>query len=67
MTGSLPTLVAIGALSLAVWTVFYLLMPSTPLTAEETVIIVGVCAAIVLGAKWLWGRLRARDGGAGKA
>ena len=53
MKGSVGTVVAIGALSLVVWTAIYILNPSTPLTQAETVIVVGVCAAFVLGAKWL--------------
>ena len=61
MKVSIGTLVAIGALSLVVWTVVYIFNPSTPLTQAETVIVVGVCAALVLGFQWIFSRLtRAR-------
>jgi hypothetical protein len=61
MKASIGTLVAIGALSLVVWTVVYIFNPSTPLTQAETVIVVGVCAALVLGFQWILSRLnRAR-------
>jgi hypothetical protein len=56
MKASISTLVAIGALSLAVWTVVYIVNPSTPLTQAETVIVVGVCAALVLGFQWILSR-----------
>lgn len=61
MKASIGTLVAIGALSLVVWTVVYIFNPSTPLTQAETLIVVGVCAALVLGFQWILARLtRAR-------
>jgi hypothetical protein len=61
MKASVGTLVAIGALSLVVWTVVYIFNPSTPLDQGETVIVVGVCAALVLGLQWILARLtRAR-------
>jgi hypothetical protein len=63
MRASIGTLIAIGALSLAVWTVVYMLDPSTPLTQAETVIVVGVCAALVLGCQWLLSRLSRTRGG----
>jgi hypothetical protein len=53
---SLGTVVAIGALSLVVWTVVYIYNPSTPLTQGETVIVVAVCAALVLGVQWILAR-----------
>jgi hypothetical protein len=53
---SLGTVVSIGALSLVVWTVVYVYNPSTPLTQGETVIVVGVCAALVLGVQWILSR-----------
>jgi hypothetical protein len=56
MKASIGTLVAIGALSLVVWTVVYVFNPSTPLTQAETVIVVGVCAALVLGFQWILSR-----------
>lgn len=57
MKASIGTLVAIGALSLVVWTVVYIFNPSTPLTQGETVIVVGLCAALVLGFQWILSRL----------
>ena len=57
MKASIGTLVAIGALSLLVWTVVYIFNPSTPLTQAETVIVVGLCAALVLGFQWILSRL----------
>ena len=56
MKASLGTVVAIGALSLVVWTVVYIYNPSTPLTQGETVIVVGVCAALVLRVQWILSR-----------
>ena len=56
MKASLGTVVAIGALSLVVWTVVYIYNPSTPLTQGETVIVVGVSAALVLGVQWILSR-----------
>ncbi len=57
MKASIGTLVTIGALSLVVWTVVYIFNPSTPLTQAETVVVVGVCAALVLGVQWILSRL----------
>lgn len=57
MKASMSTLVAVGALSLVVWTVVYLYNPSTPLTQAETVIVVAVCAGLVLGIQWIMARL----------
>jgi hypothetical protein len=42
------------ALSVAVWTLLYLLTPGDPLTPPETLVIVGACAALVLVARWIW-------------
>ena len=56
MKASVGTLVAIGALSLAVWTVVYIYNPSTPLTQAETLIVVAACAAVVLGLQWIVSR-----------
>lgn len=64
MKASVGTLAAIAVLSLAVWTVVYVFNPSTPLTQAETVIVVGACAALVFGSKWILSRLsrtRGRD------
>jgi hypothetical protein len=40
-----------------------LLTPDTPLSPPETFVVVGGCAAAVLGAKWIWSRLRKARGG----
>jgi hypothetical protein len=49
-----PTIV----LSLAAWVFFYVLAPGTPLTPAETLVVVGLCAGVVLLAKWIWSFLR---------
>jgi hypothetical protein len=54
---SAGTLAAILVLSLAVWTFFYL-SPGAPLDGAETTVVVGVCAGVVLLARWVWARLR---------
>ncbi len=63
MKASIGTLVAIGALSLVVWTVVYIYNPSTPLTQAETVIVVGVSAALVLGLQWILSRVTGKRSG----
>lgn len=63
MKGSVGTLAVIAALSLAVWTVVYIINPSTPLTQAETVIVVGACGALVLGFKWIVSTLTKMRGG----
>ena len=63
LKASLGTTVAIIALSLAVWVFFYVVSPGEPLTPGETSVVVGVCAVIVLSAKWIWARLhKAKEG-----
>jgi hypothetical protein len=52
-------IVVIGALSLATWYFFYL--EAMPLTPPETAFVVGGWVALVLVAKWLWGRLHRKD------
>lgn len=56
MKSSLATAIAIVIISLAAWVFFYL--TTGPLTAPETTVVVGFCAATVISAKWLWTRLR---------
>jgi len=63
MKGSVGTVAVIGALSLVVWTAVYIFNPSTPLTQTETVIVVGACAALVLGFKWVVSSLAKMRGG----
>lgn len=51
-------------LALAVWVLFYVVTPGTPLTPQETVLVVGVCALVVLLGKTVWTRFwrtRGRD------
>jgi hypothetical protein len=60
------TLAAIVALSLAVWTAYFLFMPQAPLTSQETLVVVGVVGVAVFGVRWVraWfrGRRDAVDG-----
>jgi Na+/proline symporter len=51
----LSTALVIVTLALAVWLFFY--VESMPLESMGTVVVVGVCAAIVFAGKWLWKRL----------
>jgi hypothetical protein len=60
---SVAGLAAVVILALAVWTLFYVLTPDTPLTPPETAVVVGSCAVLVFGGKWLWSRLRKPRGG----
>lgn len=62
MNTSGVTLGIILALSLAVWTYFYV-SPGAPLNASETAVVVGVCAAVVYIVRWLWMRLVGPRGG----
>ncbi len=57
---SFATGFVITALALAIWVFFYLV--SAPLTAPETTVVVGLCAAVVLSGKWIWARLRKTRG-----
>jgi uncharacterized membrane protein len=63
MKGSVGTVAVIAALSLAVWTTVYIINPSTPLTQAETVIVVGACAVLVFGFKWIVSSLTKIRGG----
>jgi hypothetical protein len=58
--GAAGTLAAVLVLSLGVWTAFFLLVPESPLTPQETLVVVGTCGAAVLGVRWVLGRLRGR-------
>lgn len=62
MKASAITLGIILALSLAVWTFFYL-SPGAPLNGSETAVVVGVCAGVVYLGRWIWGRIRKVRGG----
>jgi hypothetical protein len=58
--GTAGTLAAVLVLSLGVWTAFFLFVPESPLTSQETLVVVGACGAAVLGVRWVLGRLRGR-------
>ena len=58
MKSSIATLAAVVILSLAVWALFYVLMPDAPLAPPETAVVVGACAVVVFGIRWIWSRLR---------
>jgi hypothetical protein len=60
------TIVTIVVASLAVWVFFLVMTPGAPLTPPETLVVVGACAAIVLGVKWIWSRIRPRRGKDGR-
>jgi hypothetical protein len=51
------TVGAAAVVALAVWALFYLLMPQAPLTAGETVVLVGAAAGAVLLVRALGGWL----------
>jgi hypothetical protein len=55
---SVATIFATIALTLAIWTGFYVVTPDTPLSLRETMVVAGLCTAIVLGFKWAWKRRR---------
>jgi hypothetical protein len=63
MKGSVGIVAVIGALSLVVWTAAYIFNPSTPLTQAETMIVVGVCAVLVFGFKWVVSSIAKMRGG----
>jgi hypothetical protein len=52
--GSFITVLVILVVSLAIWSAFYAM--TEPLQSDETMIVVGVCAAMVLFAKWVLNR-----------
>ena len=51
MKGSIGALAAVVILSLAIW------------MSPEMAVVVGACAAVVFGGKWIWSRLRKPRGG----
>jgi hypothetical protein len=55
---SSSTVMAIFALSLAVWMFFYVIPPGEPLTPAETSVVLGACVLIVVVSKRLWARFR---------
>ena len=56
----LLTLALSVILSLAIWMFFSVFTPDAPLTSPEMAVVVGACAAVVFGGKWIWSRLRGR-------
>lgn len=60
MKGSFVTIAVIFVLSLAIWSVFYA-MSGEPKGADETAVIVGICAGIVLIVKWVWSRVHKKE------
>jgi hypothetical protein len=67
MRRQVGVLLATLVLALAVWTFFYLNTPD-PLTASETLVVVGISAGIVYLCRWIWGSLkRWREGHAQKS
>jgi hypothetical protein len=58
LKNSFSTMMAIFALSLAVWMFFYLIPPREPLTPAETSVVLGACVVIVIFSKRLWSRFR---------
>ena len=63
MKGSIGALAAVVILSLAIWMFFSVFTPDAPLTSQEMAVVVGACAAVVFGGKWIWSRLRKPRGG----
>jgi len=53
MKKSVISIFSIIALSLVIWFFFYVKTPEAPLTPSETLLVVGVCAALVFFAKWI--------------
>lgn len=47
-------LAAILAASVVTWALIFFLTPGDPLTPAETLVVVGICAALVLLARWIW-------------
>jgi len=54
--GSIVALAAVVILSLAVWALFYVITPDAPLAPPETAVVVGACAVVVFGIRWIWSR-----------
>ena len=54
MKTSAALLGAILALSVGVWTFFYFLAAGEPLAPPETLVIVGISAAVVVCVRWVW-------------
>ncbi len=58
MKATAGTLAAVLVLSLGVWSAYFLLVPESPLTSQETLVVVAVCGAAVFGVRWMLARLR---------
>lgn len=57
LKASFRTTLVISVLSFAVWVFFYLMQPSEPLRAAETLVVIAACAVLVVSAKGIWARL----------
>jgi hypothetical protein len=53
---AVPTVVAALAISLLIWTYFY--MKGLKLGSTETEVVVGICLILLFGLRWAWGRVR---------
>ena len=53
MKKTLFSLSIIIVFSLAIWFFFYVKTPDAPLTYSETLLVVGVCAALVFFVRWI--------------
>lgn len=62
MKKSFFSLSIIIMLSLAIWFFFYIKTSEAPLTATETLFVVGVCAAFVFFVKWIINRIKKKGG-----
>ena len=60
LKGALRSTVAISVLLLVVWVFFYMFQPDAPLTNAESIVVAGICAVIVVSAKYAWVRLKKR-------
>jgi hypothetical protein len=52
------TILMISVLTLAVWLLEYYAMPDYPLSGDETTVVAGVCALMVIVSKWVLTALR---------
>ena len=60
LKGTIATTFVIIVLSLGIWLFFYL--ASMPLDASSTMVVVGICIALVYAGKFIWSRMCRRKG-----
>jgi len=60
------SLSVIIVLSLAIWFFFYVKTPEAPLAPSETLLVVGVCAALVFSTKWIISQIQKKAEKRGK-